>query len=57
MVFVSIQNPMVFFTKRATGINLFFGHIVGGICLSLMNEQVFLKIRDKYFSPVVVRIK
>ncbi len=31
--------------------------IVGGICLSLIIEQVFLKIRDKYFSPVVVGIK
>lgn len=30
--------------------------IAGGICLSLLIEQVFLKIRDKYFSPLVVRI-
>ena len=30
--------------------------IEGGICLSLFIEQVFIQIRDKYFSPPVVRL-
>lgn len=32
----------------------FSATIIGGICLSLLIEQVFLRIRDKYFAPVVV---
>jgi peptidoglycan/LPS O-acetylase OafA/YrhL len=45
-----------FWQKEPPVIIYFFVTITGGICLSLLIEQVFLKIRDKYFSPVVARI-
>lgn len=46
-----------FWQKEPPVIIYFTVTIAGGICLSLLVEQTFLKIRDKYFSLGVVRIK
>jgi peptidoglycan/LPS O-acetylase OafA/YrhL len=48
---------LTFWQKEPPVIIYFLVTIIGGICLSLIIEQVFLKIRDKYFAPVVVLIK
>jgi peptidoglycan/LPS O-acetylase OafA/YrhL len=45
-----------YWQKEPPVILYFVVTIAGGICLSLLVEQLFLKIRDKYFSPLVVRI-